>query len=363
MDAFLQKNLLNNLSRSQIAKLIANGSVKCNGVIVTKALYKIKAGETISVDMTDSGIGIPAQNISSGKIDDTEDSSFATRIEPENIPLHVLYEDDDIIVLGKPNGMVVHPSGNRNRSGTLVNALLFHYGLERLSNCGIEEKHFRPGIVHRLDKNTTGIMVVAKNNDAHKFLQEQFANKNDENSQLNRSYIALVHNHLKLQRQTLDFYLGRHKTIPQKRIVVNQNAAFLGDSPPANLKRAITHCKVIETITIGKEKFTLVELKLATGRTHQIRASMAHIEHPVVGDTLYNFALKKRNVKKRNGSNTPILNPFQKEFENGEQLLHAKTLGFIHPKTQQYMQFEAKLPPLFTKVLEELKNKERSGDS
>ena len=217
-------------------------------------------------------------------------------IMPEEIPIEILYEDEDILVINKPKNMVVHPAVG-NTSGTLVNAIL---GKTELSDYNGE---FRPGIVHRLDKDTTGVLVVAKNNNAHQNIAEQIQKR-----ETKKIYIALVRGIIKEENGVIDLPIGRHPTDRKKMAVVKEG------------KPALTYFKVLKRF----DGYTLVEIELKTGRTHQIRVHMAHIGHPVVGDTLYS-----------NGKNS---------FGVTSQMLHAYRLGFKHPRTGEWMEFTAPLP-------------------
>ncbi len=280
LDLFLMNEL--KISRSKVQELIKN-----NGVLVndksTKSSYSIKLGDTISINEVEE------------EIDD---------IIPENIPLDIVYEDEDVIIVNKPNGMVVHPAvGNRN--GTLVNALLYHS--KNLSNLNGE---FRPGIVHRIDAYTTGLLMVAKNNKAHENLAKQLENKTT-----TRKYVALVWGVIDHDTGTIDAPIGRDEKDRKKMAVTNINS-----------KNAITHFRVLERY----KEATLIELKLETGRTHQIRVHMNYIGHPVVNDPVYG----KRK----------IINDFG-------QCLHAKTIGFNHPTTNKYMEFDSKLPQEFIDII------------
>lgn len=280
LDLFLMNEL--KISRSKVQELIKN-----NGVLVndksTKSSYNIKLGDTISINEVEE------------EIDD---------IIPENIPLDIVYEDEDVIIVNKPNGMVVHPAvGNRN--GTLVNALLYHS--KNLSNLNGE---FRPGIVHRIDAYTTGLLMVAKNNKAHENLAKQLENKTT-----TRKYVALVWGVIDHDTGTIDAPIGRDEKDRKKMAVTNINS-----------KNAITHFRVLERY----KEATLIELKLETGRTHQIRVHMNYIGHPVVNDPVYG----KRK----------IINDFG-------QCLHAKTIGFNHPTTNKYMEFDSKLPQEFIDII------------
>lgn len=280
LDLFLMNEL--KISRSKIQELIKNSCVLVNDKS-TKSSYNIKLGDTISINELEE------------EIDD---------IIPENIPLEIVYEDEDVIIVNKPNGMVVHPAvGNRN--GTLVNALLYHS--KNLSNLNGE---FRPGIVHRIDAYTTGLLMVAKNNKAHENLAKQLENKTT-----TRKYVALVWGVIDHDTGTIDAPIGRDEKDRKKMAVTNINS-----------KNAITHFRVLERY----KEATLIELKLETGRTHQIRVHMNYIGHPVVNDSVYG----KRK----------IINDFG-------QCLHAKTIGFNHPTTNQYMEFDSKLPQEFIDII------------
>ena len=229
----------------------------------------------------------------------------------ENIPLKIVYEDDALIVVDKPRGMVVHPA-NGNTSGTLVNALLYHCK-DRLSSInGI----IRPGIVHRIDKDTSGILLVAKTDMAHLFLAKQIKEHT-----VKREYVALLDGVLKNDRGTVDLPIGRSEKDRKKMAVT-----------PNHSRNAITHYEVLERYA----EYCLVVCRLETGRTHQIRVHMASLGHPVTGDTVY-------GAKK------------QKLFSGG-QLLHAKTIGFIHPVTREYMEFSAEIPEEFQKVIDRLRS-------
>ncbi|MDT8716608.1 RluA family pseudouridine synthase [Clostridium sp. 19966] len=286
IDKYLSE-LITDKSRSYIQEIINRGNVKVNDKIV-KSNYKIKNADSILVD-------IPELEILS--------------VEPEDIPLDIIYEDNDIIVVNKPQGMVVHPAVG-NYSGTMVNALLAH--CKDLS--GINGV-IRPGIVHRIDKDTSGVLVVAKNDCAHNSLSEQLKDHT-----MNRIYIALAEGVIKQDEGKVDALLGRHTVDRLKFAVVKDG------------KKAITHFKVLERYNNA----TLIQCKLETGRTHQIRVHMAHIGHPLVGDPLYGYKKQKFNLQ--------------------GQMLHAKTLGFIHPTTHEYIEFNSELPGYFVKILNILKS-------
>ena len=282
IDHFLSN--VTDYSRSKINKMIKEGLVLVNNKSI-KPSYILKLNDNVEV---------------LGELDEKID------IEKENIPLDILYEDDDILIVNKPSGMVVHP-GNGNYTKTLVNALLYH--CNNLSNHNI-----RPGIVHRIDKDTSGILMVAKNDYAHEFLAKQLKEKTT-----TRKYIALVWGVIKHDTGTIDAPIGRDKNDRQKMCVTDVNS-----------KDAITHFKVLERY----KNATLIELNLETGRTHQIRVHMNYIGHPIVNDKVYGH--KK------------IINDFG-------QMLHAKTLGFIHPKTKEYMEFSVEPPKEFMEILNHIK--------
>ena len=287
-------------SRSFWQNRIEEGDVVIDGVTVTKAGRKGKAGQSLTVR-------VPA--------------AHAAWILPERIPLDILYEDQDLIVINKPKGMVVHPAPGHD-SGTLVNALMEHC---KDSLSGINGV-MRPGIVHRIDQNTTGSLVAAKNDRAHECLAAQFKEHS-----ITRSYRAILHGNLPEEEITIDAPIGRHPKDRKKMAVLSPGQ---GTS-----RRAVTHVKVIERFGA----YTYVECVLETGRTHQIRVHMAHIGHPVLGDEVYG----------------PKRCPFHLEG----QTLHAMVLGFVHPSRQEYMEFTAPLPDYFIRLLELLRRKKESGST
>jgi 23S rRNA pseudouridine1911/1915/1917 synthase len=232
-------------------------------------------------------------------------------IKAENIGLDILYEDEDIIVINKPRGMVVHPAAG-NYTGTLVNALLKHCSGSLSDINGV----IRPGIVHRIDKDTSGILVVAKNNNSHGKLSDRLKEHD-----IRRVYIAVAEGIIPEESGKIDAPVGRHP-VDRKKMAVNVK----------NGRRAVTHFKVLERF----KETTLLELKLETGRTHQIRVHMSYIGHPLVGDTVYGRKKQKYN------------------FEG--QALHARLLGFVHPSTDKYMEFEAEPPQVFKALIESLRN-------
>lgn len=284
IDQFLVEQL--QLSRSKIAKMVQNNQVLVNGK-KTKNSYLLKMDDMIQTE---------------------EYQEEPMNLTPENMNLDIVYEDNDVIVVNKENGIVVHPAVG-NPSHTLVNGLLYHS--KELSSLNGE---FRPGIVHRIDAYTTGLLMVAKNNKAHEILAKQLEEK-----KTTRKYIALVWGVIKEDTGTIDAPIGRDLKDRKKMAVTDVNA-----------KDAITHFKVLERY----QEATLIELQLETGRTHQIRVHMDYIGHPVINDPVYG---KKKLID-----------------ETG-QCLHAKELGFIHPTTGEYMEFEAPLPECFINILDQFK--------
>ena len=278
------------ITRSQLKNLINDGHVTVNGQAV-KPKYKVQAGDKISL---------------------VKPEPQSLKLTPENIPLDIVYEDDDVIVVNKPQGMVVHPAPG-HPDHTLVNALLYHSPLSTINGT------FRPGIVHRIDKDTSGLLMVAKNDLAHQSLAEQLRNKTNK-----REYLALVYGQIKEDEGTIDAPLGRNPQDRKKQAVVKGG------------RHAVTHFKVIKRY----DNFTLVKCILETGRTHQIRIHMKYIGHPLVGDPLYG----PRKVIGKNG-----------------QFLHAALLGFKHPRTGEEMVFEAPLPENFQKMLDKLDKQQHKG--
>ena len=285
------------ISRSFAAKLIESGAVTVNGLAETSKKYKVAEGDEIEVCVP-------------------EPESIDAK--PEDIPLDIVYEDDDLLVVNKPRGMVVHPAPG-NYTGTLVNALMYHCGenLSAINGC------LRPGIVHRIDKDTSGLLVVAKSDRAHESLSAQLAQHS-----VTRRYTALVYNNLKEDEGTVDAPIGRDPGDRFRRAVTDRNG-----------KRAVTHWRVLERFG----RFTLIEARLETGRTHQIRVHMSYIRHPLAGDPLYG--------------------PKKQHFSFSGQLLHAGILVFNHAADGRYMEFKAELPEEFRKVLEELRKRYGEGNS
>lgn len=283
LDKYISENT--ELSRSYAAKLASDGLISVNGVSADKK-YKLKGGERIVIEVPEPE---------------------SLEAVPQNIPLDIVYEDDYIIVVNKPQGMVVHPAPG-NPDGTLVNGLLYHCSLSGINGV------IRPGIVHRIDKDTSGLLVVAKTNAAHESLAEQLKER-----KALRRYYCIVNGNIREDEGVIDKPIGRHP-IDRKRMAV-----------VAGGREAVTHYKVLERF----KGYSLVECRLETGRTHQIRVHMAYIGHSIVGDPVY-------GIKKE-------------RFKTDGQLLHAKTIGFVHPVTGELMEFDSELPEYFTKILNKLR--------
>ncbi len=312
-DVFLTEKMPSHISRTRVKQLIEGGSVTLDGKTCSSAKTKLKGGELIEL-----------------VIPEPED---ATPL-PENIPLEILFEDDHLIVINKPAGMVVHPAAG-NWTGTLVNALLHHCGEGFKGIGGVK----RPGIVHRLDKETSGIMVVAKTEEALSGLAAQFAD-HGRTGPLERAYLALVWGVLPHNKGTIDAPLGRSSNNRLKRAVVNITQQ--------DAREAITHYNVVRHLDgkgEGQANASLVECILETGRTHQIRVHMAHIGHPLIGDQEYgkHFETKANALDERASSAV-------KAFLR--QALHAALLGFEHPVTGEHCRFEAPMPEDFEKLIE-----------
>lgn len=275
--------IFSDYSRSQIKQLLDGGNITVNGK-TKKAKYKVKSGDLIRLE---------------------EPETKTLELRPENIPLDIVYEDDDVIVINKPQGMVVHPAPGHDEH-TLVNALLYHCPLSTINGT------FRPGIVHRIDKDTSGLLMVAKNDKAHRSLAKQLKDKTNI-----REYVALVHGRIAEDEGTINAPIGRSLKDRKKQAVVKDG------------RNAVTHFEVLKRY----RDYTLVKCILETGRTHQIRVHMKYICHPLVGDPLYG---PKKTIK-----------------GNG-QFLHAGKLGFVHPTTGKLLIFEAPLPKIFQECLEKL---------
>lgn len=284
IDKYLSKLETLDLTRAKVQKLIDNELILVNDKMI-KNSYKVQNNDIIEI----------------GTLEENTD------IIPENMDLDIVYEDDDVIVVNKKSGVVVHPASG-NYTGTLVNGLLYHS--KSLSKINGE---FRPGIVHRIDKDTSGLILIAKNDKAHLSLAEQLKDKT-----VTRKYIALVEGVINHDTGTIDAPIGRDTNDRKKMNVTSFNS-----------KNAITHFKVLERY----KNATLIECKLETGRTHQIRVHMKYIGHPVVNDPIYS----------------------KKGSTSFGQMLHAKTIGFIHPTTNEYLEFDSELPSEFIEILEKYK--------
>lgn len=285
LDAFISSEL--DISRSLAAELIDGGKVTVNGKLAKKS-NKVMTGNEVSVELPEL----------------SEPEAL-----PEDIPLDIVYEDDDLLVVNKPKGMVVHPAPG-NPDGTLVNALLYHC---KGSLSGINGV-MRPGIVHRIDKDTSGLLIVAKNDSAHRSLAEQIKEHS-----FTREYRAVVYGNLKQDSGTVNAPIGRDPKNRQRMAIVYVNS-----------KPAVTHYEVLQRF----EGFTYIKCRLETGRTHQIRVHMESLGHPIAGDPVYG---PKKVITKLQG-----------------QCLHAGLIGFIHPKTKEYLEFTSEVPEYFTSYLNSL---------
>ncbi len=281
---------IENLTRSALQKLIEEDKVFVNGR-VEKTSYKLKCGDEIEIFYKEPDM---------------------LEVEAENIPLDIVYEDEHLLVVNKPQNMVVHPAAG-NYTGTLVNALLYHC---KGSLSGINGV-IRPGIVHRIDKDTSGLLVVAKTNKAHLSLAEQIKEKS-----VKRSYICIVNGVIPNNKGVIDAPIGRHTTERKKMAVTDKNS-----------KNAVTHFEVLERFY----NYTYLTCRLETGRTHQIRVHLKYMGYPVLGDPLYG--------------------PKKNEFKLTGQVLHAKTLGFIHPESKEYMEFNSETPTYFQDILNSLRER------
>ncbi|MBS6516772.1 MAG: RluA family pseudouridine synthase [Clostridium sp.] len=276
------------LTRSYLQKLLKSQLIEVDGITV-KSSYRVSAGETVALEVPEA---------------------VEPEIEAEPIPLDILYEDKDIILINKPKGMVVHPAAG-HYSQTLVNGLMYHCRGDLSGINGV----MRPGIVHRIDMDTTGVLIVCKNDFAHNSIAEQLKVHS-----ITRKYYAIVHGVIREDEGTVDAPIGRHP-VDRKKMSINQK----------NGKHAVTHYKVLERF----KQFTYVECQLETGRTHQIRVHMASLNHPLLGDSVYG--------------------PSKCPFKLQGQTLHAGILGIIHPRTGEYMEFSAPLPEYFENLLEKLR--------
>lgn len=286
IDRYLTE-MLPEQSRSFFQKLIRDGFVMVNHIIV-KVNYRLKTGDVIEIDIPDA---VP------------------TEIVPENIPLDILYEDDDLLIVNKPKGMVVHPAVGHS-TGTLVNAIMYHCQ----GNLSGINGEIRPGIVHRIDKDTTGSLIICKNDEAHRNIAEQIKEHS-----VTRRYVGVVAGTFSEESGTVEGAIGRHPN-DRKRMTINEK----------NGKPAVTHYRVLQTL----KGASFIEFELETGRTHQIRVHMASISHPLLGDTVYG------NSK----------NPYKLQG----QALHARTIGFIHPTTGEYIEVSAPIPEYMTELVRKL---------
>ncbi|MBP5528802.1 MAG: RluA family pseudouridine synthase [Lachnospiraceae bacterium] len=285
IDVFLS-DVYKDASRTYIQKLIKDGKLSVNGKTVSKSSYRLKEDDEIELNVPDP---IPLE------------------ILPEDIPLDIIYEDDDFLIVNKPKGMVVHPACG-HLSGTLVNALLFHCKDALSGINGI----LRPGIVHRIDKDTSGSLIICKNDLAHRNIADQLKDHS-----IKRVYLGIINGKLKESSGTVDIYLDRDKNDRKK----------MGVCDSLHGKRAVTHYKVLKEF----DGCSLVEFTLETGRTHQIRVSMSYLNHPLLGDTVYGSPKNRFGIE--------------------GQVLHAKTIGFMHPTKNEYVEFDAPLNPEFERIL------------
>ncbi len=308
LDRFLTA-ALPQLSRTRVQALIKNGQVSLCGATIVDAKYRVKPGERFELVLP------PVAE---------------TALAGEAIPLEVVYEDDALIVIDKPAGLVVHP-GAGQPAGTLVNALIAHCGKSLSGIGGVA----RPGIVHRLDKDTSGLMVVAKTDQAHRALAEQFAD-HGRTGELERGYLALVWGAPSKPHGRIDAPIGRHQTSRTKMAVL----------PADKGRHAVTHWRIVETYGPGKEEpvASLLECVLETGRTHQVRVHLAHIGHPLVGDPLYGRGFKSKLRKLPEGAQAKLSGL-------DRQALHAERLAFVHPATGTLLEFNSPLPDDLSEIL------------
>jgi len=312
LDRFLSA-ALPQLSRTRVQALIRCGQVSSRGATIEDAKYRVKPGECFEL---------------------TVPPAAETTLAPEAIPLDVVYEDDALIVIDKPAGLVVHP-GAGQPAGTLVNALIAHCGKSLSGIGGVA----RPGIVHRLDKDTSGLMVVAKTDQAHRALAEQFAD-HGRTGELERGYLALVWGAPSKPQGRIEAPIGRHPTSRTKMAVL----------PPEKGRHAVTYWRVVETY--GHDKAgpiaSLLECQLETGRTHQVRVHLAHIGHPLIGDSLYGRGFKSKLKKLPQAAQTKLA-------ALNRQALHAERLVFVHPVTETLLEFNSPLPADLAEIADTLK--------
>lgn len=288
IDKYLS-SLFDDTSRTYIQRLVKDGNILVNGN-VCKSNYKLQSGDEIDVTIPEPVVA---------------------NITPEDLPIDIIYEDSDVLIVNKGKDMIVHPAPG-HYSGTLVNAIMFHCRDNLSQINGV----MRPGIVHRIDKDTTGALVICKNDISHNFIAEQLKTHS-----ITRKYVGIVQGIIKDDEGTINAPIGRHP-IKRKEMAINYK----------NGKEAVTHYKVLKRFS----KYTYVEFQLETGRTHQIRVHMSSINHPLLGDEVYNH------------NKCP--------YKLQGQCLHAKKIGFVHPTTKEYVEFEAPLPEYFTKLLENVLN-------
>jgi 23S rRNA pseudouridine1911/1915/1917 synthase len=299
LDRFLTMRLPE-LSRTRVQSLIKEGQVSLGGATIVDVKYRVKPGDRFELGLPPAAPPLPTG---------------------EDIPLHIVYEDDALVVIDKPAGLVVHP-GAGHATGTLVNALIAHCGASLSGIGGVA----RPGIVHRLDKDTSGLLVVAKTDQAHRALAKQFAD-HGRTGELERGYLALVWGAPSRPHGTIDAPMGRHPSSRTKMAVL-----------PGKGREAVTHWRVVETFGHGKEPLaSLIECTLETGRTHQVRVHLAHIGHPLIGDPLYGQGFKSKL--------RTLPEPLQGKLAGlGRQALHAEHLAFVHPSSGTLLKFNSPLP-------------------
>jgi 23S rRNA pseudouridine1911/1915/1917 synthase len=310
LDRFLSERLPE-LSRTRVQTLIKEGHASRGGATIEDVKYRVKPGDRFELTL-------PA--------------ATPSELGAESIPLTIVYEDDALIVIDKPAGLVVHPGAGHAR-GTLVNALIAHCGASLSGIGGVA----RPGIVHRLDKDTSGLMVIAKTDQAHHALAAQFAD-HGRTGELERGYLALVWSAPSRPQGVIDAAVGRHPTSRTKMAVLKDRG-----------REAVTHWRVVATFGRGKEKIaSLLECTLETGRTHQVRVHLAAIGHPLIGDQLYGPGFKSKLRK--------LPEPLRSKLAAlGRQALHATHLAFVHPKTGTLLKFNSELPPELSEIVEEFK--------
>ncbi len=310
IDKYLSEKL-SEYSRSRLQQMIGDQDAVLVSGKAVKSNYKVKCGDTIRISVPE-----PVE----------------VEIVPQDIPLDIVYEDEDLLVVNKPKGMVVHPSAGHT-DGTLVNALLYHCK----GNLSGINGELRPGIVHRIDRDTTGLLVVCKNDAAHKSLAEQLKDHS-----ITRKYYCIVKDTIKEEEGTVNAPIGRSKTDRKKQAIDRIGG-----------RKAVTHYRVLERFSVAGQTYTYVECQLETGRTHQIRVHLTSIHHPLLGDSVYGTGRVGKatlSTGEESGITDKILGiPLQ------GQTLHAGVLGFIHPRTGEYMEFSSELPAYFQELLEKMR--------